>query len=289
MPGPILFQPRNREIKVMFAVDSHAHVFEQGLPLAPVRRHAPAYDATAETYIEILKANGLDMGLLVQPSFLGTDNSYLLAAMKKHPGKFRGVAVISPDVSDARFKELHEAGCTGFRLNLEGLPLPDLYAPEWTRVLRLARERGWHVELHRSSRDLPRLVRPLLESGVKIVIDHFGRPDPDLLPHDPVVPWILSLGVSRRVWVKISGTYRIGNLALGEVFAKTVMPDLLRAYGADRLLWGSDWPHTQHEDHIDYALTAANFKIWIPDGGVREIILRQSPAALFAPYAPSAA
>lgn len=266
----------------MLSVDSHAHIFEQGLPLAPVRRHAPAYDAKAETYLDILKTNGLDMALLVQPSFLGQDNSYILAAMKQYPGKFRGVCMIPPDIPDKDFRDLHAAGFTGMRLNLDGLPLPDLGGVEWTRLLRMVREHEWHVELHRASRDLPVLIRPLLEAGVKVVIDHFGRPDPALLPHDPVVPWLLSLGVSRRVWMKISGAYRIGNISGGEAFARRIMPDLLSAYGPDRLLWGSDWPHTQHEDHINFTMMLGNFRAWIPDGTVRDDILRKAPAGLFA-------
>ena len=269
----------------MLAVDSHAHIFEKGLPLAPVRRHAPEYDALAETYLDLLKANGLDMGLLVQPSFLGTDNSYIQKAMEKYPSKFRGVAAISPAITDKEFRDLHEAGFTGMRLNLDGLPLPDLCSAEWTRVLRMVCEHEWHVELHRASRDLPALILPLLEAGVKVVIDHFGRPDPALLPHDPVFPWLLSLGVSRRVWMKISATYRVGNIATGEVFARSMMPAILNAFGADRLLWGSDWPHTQHEDHINYSMMLANFRAWIPDAAVRDTILRASPALLFAPRA----
>lgn len=267
----------------MFAVDSHAHIFEQGLPLAPVRRFSPQYDALAETYLDLLNAHGLDMGLLVQPSFLGTDNSYILAALEKYPRKFRGVAIIPHDISEKDFRRLHEAGYTGMRLNLVGLPLVDLAGPEWIPLLRMVREYDWHVEVFRKSSDLPILLRPLLEAGVKVVVDHFGKIDPKLLAHDPVFPWLLGLGPSRRVWMKISATYRIGNLATGEMFARQVMPRLLDAFGADRLLWGSDWPHTQHEDHVTFGLTMDNFAIWIPDQTVRECILRKAPADLFAP------
>lgn len=267
----------------MLAVDAHAHVFERGLPLAPVRRHSPQYDALAETYLDLLRTYGFDMGLLVQPSFFGADNSYILAALRKYPQKFRGVAGVTPDISEKDFHILHEAGFAGMRLNLVGLPLVDLGGPEWTPLLRMVRKHDWHVELHRESRDLPLLIRPLLEAGVKVVVDHFGRIDPVLLQSDPVFPWLLGLGPSRRVWMKISATYRLGNLVTGERFARQTMPRLLEAFGPDRLLWGSDWPHTQHEDHVSFDLTVGNLAAWIPDPAVRNIILRKAPADLFAP------
>jgi hypothetical protein len=60
-------------------IDTHAHVFERGLPLANARRYAPGYDAPLSAYLAQLDAHGLSNGVLIQPSFLGTDNSYLLA------------------------------------------------------------------------------------------------------------------------------------------------------------------------------------------------------------------
>ncbi len=269
----------------MRSFDCHAHIFERGLPLAPVRRYAPTYDATAEHYLEMLKADGINGGLLVQPSFLGVDNSYILAALKKYPGKLRGVAVVEPTLSDADFQALHVAGFTGIRLNLTGLPLPDLYQPEWTAMLKRLREHEWHVEILRESRDLPALLKPLLEAGVKVVLDHFGKPDMTLFPNDPVFDWLLRLGVSRRVWIKISASYHLRTEDEGEMLARHALPQLMASYGPDRLLWGSDWPHTNRESSMNFSKTLEDFRRRIPDVYVQEIILKKSPAELFAPMA----
>ena len=64
------------------AIDSHAHVFRRGLPLAPVHRHAPDYDALLADYLALLDAHAVSHAVLVQPSFLGTDNSFLLDAVR---------------------------------------------------------------------------------------------------------------------------------------------------------------------------------------------------------------
>ena len=60
------------------AVDCHAHVFRVGLPMADVRRYAPDYNATPTDYLKMLDASGMSHGILIQPSFLGTNNSYTL-------------------------------------------------------------------------------------------------------------------------------------------------------------------------------------------------------------------
>ena len=64
------------------AVDTHAHVFVQGLALAATRRHSPEHDATTADYLALLDAHGCSHGVLVQPSFLGSDNSFLVRALR---------------------------------------------------------------------------------------------------------------------------------------------------------------------------------------------------------------
>jgi predicted TIM-barrel fold metal-dependent hydrolase len=130
------------------AVDTHAHVFRQGLALAQVRRHTPDHDATLAEYLALLDAHGLSHGVLVQPSFLGTDNSYLVQALRAARGRLRGVAVVAEDIAEMALQDLAEAGVAGIRLNLIGLDLPSLQTPAWQTLLARVNALGWHVELH---------------------------------------------------------------------------------------------------------------------------------------------
>ena len=130
------------------AVDTHAHVFRQGLALADTRRHTPDYDATLDQYLALLDTHGLTHGVLVQPSFLGTDNSHLVQALRAQPDRLRGVAVVDPAITDEALQALAAAGVVGIRLNLIGLPLPDVAAPAWRHLLDRVNALGWHVEIH---------------------------------------------------------------------------------------------------------------------------------------------
>lgn len=259
-------------------IDTHAHVFHRGLKLAPGRRYAPDYDAPLSLYLEQLDHNGMTQGVLVQPSFLGTDNSYLLECLKQTSGRLRGIAVVDPTVSADELRELDRAGVVGIRLNLVGQPLPDLAASEWKGLLANVKAMGWQVEIQRNASDLAALAPQLLDHGVSVVLDHYALPDPKLGVTDPGFQSVLKLGATKNVWVKISAPYRNG--AAGESFAKKAYPMLRNAYGLDRLLWGSDWPHTQFEATQSYAKNREFLDTLIVDKSERAQVLA-SPQQLF--------
>lgn len=262
-------------------VDTHAHIFEQGLPLASKRRYAPEYDAKVESFLKLLDANNMAVGVLVQPSFLGTDNSYMLKALRRHPDRLRGVAVVDPAISHDELMALHKDGVVGIRLNLIGTDLPDLTGGPWPALLAWVKKMDWHVELHREAKDLPQLMEPLLKAKVRIVVDHFGRPDPKDPLGDPGFKYLLSKGGTGLVWVKLSGAYRNGSLESGDAFAAAATKLLLKSYGPKRLLWGSDWPHTGFEKQISYEVPLRAFERWVPDAATRGVILGKAPWELF--------
>lgn len=259
-------------------IDTHAHVFHRGLKLAPGRRYAPDYDAPLSLYLEQLDHNGMSNGVLVQPSFLGTDNSYLVECLKTTAGRLRGIAVVNPAVSADELRALDKAGVVGIRLNLVGQPLPDLVASEWKTLLANVTAMDWQVEIQRNASDLAVLAPQLLDHGVTIVLDHYALPDPRLGVTDPGFQSVLKLGATRKVWVKISAPYRNG--PAGESFAKDAYPLLRSAYGLDRLLWGSDWPHTQFEATQAYARNRQFLDTLIVDARERAQVLA-SPRPLF--------
>jgi len=263
------------------AVDSHAHVFVRGLPLAATRRHAPDYDATLDEYLGLLDAHGLSHGVLVQPSFLGTDNRFLIDALHACPERLRGVAVVDPGVDGATLQAMAAAGVCGIRLNLVGMPLPDFSQPGWRQLFARVRALDWHVELHRESRDLPLAAQAVLDAGCALVVDHFGRPASAPASSDEGFAWLLDAAACGRVWVKLSAAYRNWPVASEAAAAGDAAQALLKAFGPDRLVWGSDWPHTQHREIADYAAAHAALADWVPDAAARRRILVETPARLF--------
>ncbi len=262
-------------------VDTHAHVFEPGLPLASVRRYAPTYKASKEDFIAHFESHELALGVLIQPSFLGTDNSYMIKAIDGSQGRLFGVAVVDAEtITREELEELSKHRIIGIRLNLYGVELPDLHTEAWQRLLAFVKEVGWHVELHYDASKLIPFIDTLLEAGVKIVVDHFGKPSVDNPLEDEGFKYLLQQGHTKQIWVKVSACYRLGGLEKGFELAKTMIGPLLDAYGADRLLWGSDWPHTQFEEKITYDRMWEVFEELVPEEHQRTILATSFAALL---------
>ncbi|WP_313086180.1 amidohydrolase family protein [Pseudomonas sp.] len=260
-------------------VDTHAHIFRQDLPMVSGRRYSPRYDALIEHYLAHLDRHGLAHGVLIQPSFLGTDNSYLLEALRRYPQRLRGVAVVDPDVSEAQLDELGEAGIVGVRLNLIGKELADYRGPAWSALFERLARRGWQVEIQRGIDDVALIVPAILGCGVDVVIDHFGLPTGGLDSTKPNHVAFLALLADKRVWLKLSAPYRSqSDLAQ----ASRILAQVRGASGGiERFLWGSDWPNTQFEDRTDYDRQVAFLTALLPDAGERAQVLMDNPAKLF--------
>ena len=263
-------------------IDSHAHVFSRELNLSATRRYTPGYDATLEQYLTHLHAHGLSHGVLVQPSFLGTDNSYLLAALQQAPEQLRGVVVLEPGVSRAMLNDMGRLGVVGVRLNLMGKALPDFRNSAWREFFSHIAELDWHVELHREVKDLPGLIHQLAPLGLKLVIDHFGRPNANLGVDQPGFCELLELGSKGTIWMKVSGIYRLGGTPQQNInFARMALPLLEQSFGLHQLVWGSDWPHTQHEEGVGFDTVIDQLQALKCSTHASNSLLMQAPQRLF--------
>lgn len=260
-------------------VDTHAHIFRQDLPMVEGRRYSPGYDASVEDYLAHLDRHGLSHGILIQPSFLGTDNSYIERAIAAHPDRLRGVAVVERDVAGRELDRLVAAGFRGARLNLVGRALEDYAEPKWQRFFEALAERNLQLEIQRRFEDFPAFLSAMIASGVTIVIDHFGLPEGGVDPAKAQHAALLDLLASSQVWLKVSAIYR-GPMTEEE--AVQSLQHLRRAAGGiDRMIWGSDWPHTQHEREMSYDAAYGLTERLFPIEAERHRILVDNATALF--------
>lgn len=254
-------------------VDCHAHAWSADGALAGERSYTPSAARTVEDYLSVLDANGITHGVLVQPSFLGTDNAYLTAQCRARPDRLRGVAVVDPDVSDASLQEMDRAGVVAIRLNLlTATRLPDFEGPDYRALYARIARLGWHVEAHAGGELWPRLIRCVTGAGLDLVCDHFGKPDPERGLDCPGFRAIVDAGPAGRIWGTVSGFYRQGGRDV-----RPYADALLAALGPDRLLWASDYPFTRHEHEIDYPMTIRSLAHCVPDAALRQRI--QGPNA----------
>ena len=260
----------------MRAVDAHAHVLKRDLPLDAERHSAPKRDATIENYIALLDANGVSHGVLTAPSFYGTDNSLLLASLGKFPDRLRGTAIVDPSITDDALSALSAAGIVGMRLNwVRRDALPDVAGADYRRLFARAAALGWHVEIYLEGAKLAVVLPAVRASGARVVVDHFGSPDPARGVDCPGFRSVLEGVRAGDTWVKLSAPYRLGG-ADPQAYV-----DALLAAGRGQLVWATDWPFVGFEDAIAYRQCVQWLNDWVPDVSTRRTILADTPARLF--------
>jgi len=128
---------------------------------------------------------------------------------------------------------------------------------------------------------------------VPVVFDHFGGAEAALGTGQPGFDDLLALVKSGKAYVKISGAYRASKLAPDYADAAPLAQALIAA-NAERIVWGTDWPHPDSVTpqgkkvtdvtplyQIDDGRLLNQLPVWAPDAAVRKAILVDNPARLY--------
>jgi len=257
-----------------FVVDCHAHIFTTSMPLRDNPRHRPDYSFTVEDYLAVLDAHKVDYAVLAAASPWADYNDYLIDCVKANP-RLRGTVILRPDVERYILDFMTRDGIVGVRMHMIGLEdMPDITTFEYRRMFRRLADQGWHVHLHCEGRDLPDLLPVLVDSGVKLVIDHLGRPAPDEGINSDGFKAMLKTLENGRTWVKASGHHRLGERSA------VYLQELVRHTGGDKLVWGSDCPFVGQEG-TTYQSTLDWLTETVPDADIRRRILGPNARELY--------
>jgi predicted TIM-barrel fold metal-dependent hydrolase len=262
------------------ACDTHAHVFSASTayPLVDTRVYTPP-PAPEEKYLAMLAGTGCSRGVLIQISVYGTDNRYMLEVLNRHRNKLRGIAVVSPTVTDRELQAMHDAGVRGLRINVLYGGGIGFEAME-SLAHRIA-PMGWHMQFLVDARDLPALMPRMRALPCPGVIDHIGHMPVALGFQDPGFQAMRELVVDHGYWIKLSGAYRISDDTDHFADVTPVARSLIEA-APDRMLWGSDWPHVAMTKTMPNTGHLRNLlKDWAPDSATRNRILVDNPARLY--------
>jgi predicted TIM-barrel fold metal-dependent hydrolase len=239
-------------------VDSHLHVWDEtaaGKDPGPMKvGYSAQASASVELFLDYMDEAGVEKAVFVQPWFYHWDNSYMVHCVQRFPDRFRAVCVVDPrgPQAAAALRRWHGEGVTGIRLRPlregesppagpqagwfatdETMPLWEAIAETGTIVCPL-----WAgTELQR----LPALLRRF--PGVTVVVDHLNNPDPALGLDQPAFRALLALAPLPRVHVKLSGFHHWCRERYPYRDGLPYVEALVRAFGADRCMWGSDFPH----------------------------------------------
>jgi 2-pyrone-4,6-dicarboxylate lactonase len=246
--------------------DTHFHVFGPTdlFPFAPERSYTPSVAPLAH-YLNLAEHLGITRGVVTQPMGHGYDNSVSLDAVARSDGRFRAVIKADDRFDDAALKTF-------------GVDIPT-----FDRVIARIAKLGWSVTFHALPDELMQTAEWIRKVPIPVVIDHFGRVDVALGVEQEAFQVYLDLVKEKHVWAKIACPDRLTRAGYPY---DDVMPFVKATVEAapDRLIWGTDWPHTQRWElgsMCDDGELVDLVPVMVPDETVRNRMLVDGPAALF--------
>lgn len=248
----------NAESKPAGYIDAHVHVWTPDLKAYPLSKDYSQKDMvpasfTPEELFAHAKPCGVSRIVLIQMSFYGYDNKYMLDCMQKHPGTFGGVAIVDDSKSDVAktMKELAKSGVRGFRLyaskkNAEGWSSSAGIQAMW----KCGADEGLNMCLLADPDALP-LIQKKCEKYPKtpVVIDHFARLGMKGAVDPQDLDALCKLSKFEKVTVKTSAFYALGKKKSPYTDLGDMVKSLRDAYGAERLMWATDCPYQVQEGH----------------------------------------
>ncbi|MDA0658054.1 MAG: amidohydrolase family protein [Planctomycetota bacterium] len=267
-------------------IDAHVHIWTpdvQAYPLA--KEYGPSsLQPPSFTPVELMThAAPCDVTrvVLIQMSFYGFDNKYMLDVIAEQPSVYRGVAVIDTS-QDPRTKmaELRSAGVRGFRIG---------DAKRWRDSLEMrtmwtcGAEQELAMCLLINPQELPAVSAMCRDyPRTPVVIDHIARigAEGTIDPQD--LEALSRLADFDRVRVKLSAFYALGDKRPPHRELGPMIEKMLSRFGRERLMWATDCPYQvqgnrTYRDSIDLIRTELDFL----SNEDREWILRKTAEAQF--------
>jgi predicted TIM-barrel fold metal-dependent hydrolase len=251
-------------------------------PLSSDRHYTPAEHSTLDDYLNVHRTLGLERAVIVTGSGNGTNNRITLDAIARMQGRFKGVALLDPHVTDPELVCLRESGFTGFRIKTNGKGA--LCFEDAQKIAPRTAGFGWHVEFQPESLAESLAALPKLKKlRMPYLFDHVARSGPDQTAGGREFQELLRvLQSEENVWINLYSFYQRSIEGPPRYSDMTRIAQAIIEARPRRVLWGTNWPHggvrvpiPNDADLLDFLLTA------VPDEQTRTRILSDNPAQLY--------
>jgi predicted TIM-barrel fold metal-dependent hydrolase len=269
-------------------IDSHVHVWSDDLTAYPWAPHdqvtLPSAPATWSDLLRTLDQTGVAGAICLQPRIYGYDHGYLNSVLEARPDRFAGVCIVNPVRASGPDELRHlvrEYGYRGIRLNPMASSNPTwLDGPEGAPLWRAAVDLDIVVSVLIEPAQLPWLVSAARRyPEARIVIDHLGRCTPQTPLDQQAV--LVQLAEVPNVSLKISALSTLAGAPFPYAALHPLIEQCYRAYGPDRLIWGTDYPHILEAGPYGCALDAVRDGLTFIDPGHLPAILGENAHRLY--------
>lgn len=242
-------------------IDSHVHVWTDdvqnyGLAIGVTAQEMKPGVFLPEEFWRHAGPAGVERAILIQMSYYGYDNSYMLDIIGQFPQVLRGIAIVDwkANAPEVRMRDMAQKGVRGFRI------YPDresaatwLDSEGFDKMFRCGAEENLALCPLVNPDALPALDRQCREfRDTPIVVDHLARIGAETLIKEPDIKVLCALAKHPEVRVKVSAFYGLGRAEPPHVDLAPLIKRVYEAFGPKRLMWGSDCPfQLMNETYVD--------------------------------------
>ena len=274
-------------------IDAHVHVWTPDTtryPLAPgyTREQMMPRSFTPEELFKHTRPANVDRINLIQMSYYGFDNRYMLDMMDAHKNVFVGTAVIDPHSGDPdrEMTALAKRRVRAFRIHprLSKQPPARWLQPEgYARMFAAGAKHNLAMSCLIDPDALPELDRMCKKfPDTPVIIDHLCRIGADGTIREKDVQALCAMAQHKRVLVKVGAFYALGRKQPPYTDLAELIQAVVKAFGARRCMWESDCPFQVVGGH-NYAdsieLVRTRLKFLTADD--REWLLRRTAEEFF--------
>ncbi len=261
-------------------IDAHVHVWTDDFTRYPLSQFFAPRDmsqptASPDDFFNHARPSGIDRAVLIQMSYYGFDNSYMLDTLRRYGDVFAGVAMVNweQDDPESEMRELARQGIRGFRIDAERDPEARCLGSEGLdKMFRFGGEEQLTICLLIAPEALPVVARQCGRfPHTPVLIDHLGQVGMHgEIPRDQTEA-LCALSKYREVRIKVSGFYALASKRPPHRELVPLIHRVYEAFGPQRLMWGSDYPFQLVEsyedsvsvvrDHLDFL--SAHDRAWL--------------------------
>lgn len=239
-----------------FVTDAHCHIYPEKIAERAISGTDSFYGgkSVCKGTVEDLLQKGTEAGIdrfIVQsvataPKQVNSINEFIAAEVQKHPDRLVGLGTLHPDGTDIRgdIEHLQSLGLKGIKLHpdIQAFKIDDYRC---LKIYELCEERGLPILMHTGDKRYdysnPNRLLPILKiyTHLTVIGAHLGG-------------WSLWEEASRilngipNLYVDCSSSLPYLN--------KNTARDIIRRYGADKVLFGTDYPMWDIKKEIEVFL-----------------------------------
>lgn len=242
-------------------IDSHLHVWASPQEAAEKYPYFPGQEPSLTAHVDYLlermEVARVDGALIVQPINHKFDHSYVTSILKRYPPKFSGCCLANPAEDGSGIKQLEDLvskdGYCAVRFNPYLWPsgqkmTNDIGKAMFSKAGELGIPVGFMcmkgLNLHIS--EIEELCK--LYPSTSVLVDHLGFCKPPTTNDDSLAfSNLLKLSRFPQVYVKFSALFRVSREPFPYRDLTSFLSEIVSSFGANRIMWGSDFPFVVSE------------------------------------------